>query len=344
MSEEAIDGLDDILKEVLAGDDTDEVAAAPDITFAQSVSTAEQTTITDDRIEWLASELEIPGSTVQMAKSLRDQYRQQRGDLMGTSLELVAAACLYCAVKVTEVPLDPTDFEDADDTIVTRKLLLRRSKDIAKTVGLDPSAFFGSKQYVDRYCDELDVSPAVAARAKEIIDLTERLASGKSPTGWAAAAVYNACLDLGEKRTQTEISNIAHVTEVTVRNRYQEQREGIREATDLPDSPERVLDHVATALRMSSSQRELAWILISESRDAGEPVDDEPTLWALAALRRAGSITGNKPQLKSLSQYTEAESNEISTREKTLRTVALLYSIEEYRDIHRGPEDSAEAE
>jgi len=40
--------------------------------------------------------------------------------------------------------------------------------------------------------------------------------------GVAAAALYIASVLEGEKRTQREVAEVAHVTEVTVRNRYKE--------------------------------------------------------------------------------------------------------------------------
>lgn len=186
-------------------------------------------------IRRLGTELEVPNMTTDLAKALCTEYSEQRDNFVGTSLELVATSCLYSAVKVTEVPLDPTDFIDISGKNVTRKGLLRWSKDIARKVGLDPSMFIESEQYVDRYCKELGVSEAVNERAHEIIKSTEKigLASGKRPSGWAAAAVYNACLDVGEKRTQRELSNIANTTELTIRNRYQEQREALHQVKSL---------------------------------------------------------------------------------------------------------------
>ncbi len=267
-----------------------------------------------------------------MAKSLCSQYRDQRGDLIGAALELVAASCLYCAVKVTEVPLDPTDFVVVDETI-TRKILLRRSKDIASTLGLDPSAFFGSEQYVDRYCDELDVTDAVNERARNIIEITEDsgLSSGKSPSGWAAAAVYNACLDTGENRTQEEICSVANVSEVTIRNRYQEQRANLREIELLPSDPIAVVDHVANATEIKSTTRELAELLIKNAE-----VNENPTLWALAALRRASKLTDEscEVKLKSLSQYTDKDSDEITTRTRQLRSVLSQAKLRNFRFEH----------
>lgn len=337
MSDEFIEEIDDILSDVLSDvDSTSSEGIEQNITFGQSVSAERQTAIVDDQIDKLAADLEIPAATAELAKSLRDQYCNQRGDLIGTVLELIAASCLYCAVKVTEVPLDPTDFVAADDTVVTRKALLRRSKDIASTVGLDPSAFFGSEQYVDRYCDALDVTHAVNQRAREIIEITEEsgLSSGKSPSGWAAAAVYNACLDTGEKRTQQDISRIANVSEVTIRNRYQEQRVGLRQAESLPSDPIAVIDHIAGASEVKSATRELAELLVENARADEHPVDEEATLWALAALRRASQLTDGTIKLKSLSQYTDEASDEISTRVQQLRSVLSQVELKNFRVKH----------
>ena len=85
------------------------------------------------------------------------------------------------------------------------------------------------KQYVPRFASELELSEEVQSKANEIIDTTaeQGLLSGKSPTGYAAAAIYAASLLCNEKKTQREVADVAQVTEVTIRNRYQEQIEAM---------------------------------------------------------------------------------------------------------------------
>jgi len=85
------------------------------------------------------------------------------------------------------------------------------------------------KRYVPRFCSELELSGEVQTKAKEIISTTAEkgLLSGKSPTGYAAAAIYAASLLCNEKKTQREVADVAQVTEVTIRNRYQEQIEAM---------------------------------------------------------------------------------------------------------------------
>ncbi|KXB07805.1 transcription initiation factor IIB, partial [candidate division MSBL1 archaeon SCGC-AAA382N08] len=68
-------------------------------------------------------------------------------------------------------------------------------------------------------------------KAMEIIRKAreEKLTSGKSPSGTAAAAIYIATLKCGERRTQREVAKVTDVTEVTVRNRYKELVEELEE-------------------------------------------------------------------------------------------------------------------
>ncbi len=49
-----------------------------------------------------------------------------------------------------------------------------------------------------------------------------RLTNGRGPAGIAAAVTYIASMLTDERRTQGEIARGAHITEVTIRNRYKE--------------------------------------------------------------------------------------------------------------------------
>ena len=64
----------------------------------------------------------------------------------------------------------------------------------------------------------------VQNKAIEIINdsIKMEITSGRGPTGIAAAAIYIASVLCGQKTTQRDISEVAGVTEVTIRNRYKE--------------------------------------------------------------------------------------------------------------------------
>jgi transcription initiation factor TFIIB len=65
--------------------------------------------------------------------------------------------------------------------------------------------------------------------AKKIIKIAEirGLTSGRGPTGMCDAAIYAATILTEERRTQRIIAKTSQVTEVTVRNRFQELIENL---------------------------------------------------------------------------------------------------------------------
>ncbi|KXA99540.1 transcription initiation factor IIB, partial [candidate division MSBL1 archaeon SCGC-AAA259M10] len=86
-------------------------------------------------------------------------------------------------------------------------------------------------RYVARFGSELKISGEAKVEAMKIIRKAQkkRLTSGKSPSGTAAAAIYIATLKCGERRTQSEVSKVADITDVTIRNRYKELVEKLGE-------------------------------------------------------------------------------------------------------------------
>jgi transcription initiation factor TFIIB len=68
------------------------------------------------------------------------------------------------------------------------------------------------------------LSDEVERRARDLIKgaRDSGILSGKSPVGIAAAAVYAAALLTNRKVTQSEVGEVASVSEVTIRNRYKE--------------------------------------------------------------------------------------------------------------------------
>ncbi|WP_254824319.1 hypothetical protein [Haloglomus halophilum] len=226
--------LDDILLDDLV-DAQEELGGSADtenLTPGQAVYEEQREEVVTSELARLAEELGIQESTQKTAKTLFDQFISKQ-DIDGYALEVLAAACLYTACKVESIPLSPDDFAAVSQIAFTRVVLLRRVKTIASTLGLDPSAFFDPHGYIDRYCDELGLSEEITDRAHEVIDVADEagIGGGKSPTGRAAAAIYNAVLDHGREATQSDIANVAEVTEVTIRNRYQEQRELLKGGT-----------------------------------------------------------------------------------------------------------------
>ena len=176
-------------------------------------------------IDRMASALGVPRSVREVASVI---YRRALKDdlIRGRSIEGVARSCLYAACRQEGIPrsLD----EVAEVSRIEKKEIGRTYRYVSKELGLEMEPV-DPKEYVPRFTSELDVSEEVKMQTNEIIDETaeQGLLSGKSPTGFAAAAIYAASLLCNEKQTQKEVADVAQVTEVTIRNRYQEQIEAM---------------------------------------------------------------------------------------------------------------------
>ncbi|MXV60933.1 transcription initiation factor IIB [Natronorubrum sp. JWXQ-INN-674] len=173
----------------------------------------------------MASSLGIPRSVREVACVM---YRRALDEdlIRGRSIEGVATSTLYAACRMEGIPRSLE--EVAAVSRVDRKEIGRTYRYVAQELGLEMKPV-NPKQYVPRFSSELELSEEVQVKANEIIDTTTEkgLLSGKSPTGYAAAAIYAASLLCNEKKTQREVADVAQVTEVTIRNRYQEQIEAM---------------------------------------------------------------------------------------------------------------------
>ncbi|GAA0241283.1 transcription initiation factor IIB family protein [Haladaptatus pallidirubidus] len=176
-------------------------------------------------IDRMASALGVPRSVREVASVI---YRRALSEdlIRGRSIEGVATSTLYAACRQEGIPRSLE--EVADVSRVNQKEIGRTYRYISQELGLEMKPV-DPKQYVPRFCSDLNVTEEVQSKANEIIDTTaeQGLLSGKSPTGYAAAAIYAASLLCNEKKTQREVADVAQVTEVTIRNRYQEQIEAL---------------------------------------------------------------------------------------------------------------------
>ncbi|WP_082838015.1 transcription initiation factor IIB family protein [Haladaptatus sp. R4] len=179
-------------------------------------------------IDRMASALAIPDTNREVACVI---YRRALSEdlLRGRSIEGVATSCLYAACRQAGIP------RSLDEMVAVARIgekeLGRTYRYIAQELALEikPS---NPKEFVPRFCSKLGTTSAVENKAFEILNLTlgHGLHSGKSPVGFAAAAIYVASLLCDEKHTQSEVAEAAQVTEVTIRNRYQEQLKAVKEA------------------------------------------------------------------------------------------------------------------
>jgi len=179
-------------------------------------------------LQFALSEIDRMSSALGVPKAVREvasvMYRRALDEdlIRGRSIEGISTAVLYAACRQEGIPRSLNEVTDVSR--VENKEIARTYRYISHELSLEMRPV-DPKKYVPRFCSELGVSEEVQAKAKEIIDISaeQGLLSGKSPTGFAAAGIYAASLLCNEKKTQAEVAEVAQVTEVTIRNRYQEQ-------------------------------------------------------------------------------------------------------------------------
>lgn len=169
-------------------------------------------------LDRLSDKATVPASVKEKAALI---YRKalDKGLVRGRSIAAIAAASLYAACRITGTPRNLREISEA--SLVSKKdvarcyRLLLRELDIRMPVA-DPMTYLPKiteKSNASGYTQSLAAKILQEAKAK-------RVSAGKDPMGLAAAALYIACMQTGEKKTQKEIADSAGVTEVTVRNRY----------------------------------------------------------------------------------------------------------------------------
>jgi transcription initiation factor TFIIB len=161
-------------------------------------------------------------------------YRKalDKGLVRGRSIAAIAAAALYAACRGSGTPR--TLREIAEASLVDKKdvarcyRLLLRELDVHMPIA-DPLT------YISKIAERTGISGKTQGIAIQILREArkKRAASGKDPMGLAAAALYIACLQNNEKKTQKDIAEAAGVTEVTVRNRYKTLKKQL--SLELPD-------------------------------------------------------------------------------------------------------------
>jgi transcription initiation factor TFIIB len=144
---------------------------------------------------------------------------QERGLVRGRTISSVLAAAIYIACRESGTSRTLKDIASISNI---------KRKDIARTYRLLVLELNYKIPMVDpikcivRVANKANLSEKTKRQAINIMHSVTRsgISAGKDPMGLAASVLYLSCMNTGESRTQTEISEAAGVTEVTVRNRY----------------------------------------------------------------------------------------------------------------------------
>ena len=171
-------------------------------------------------IDRMASALGLPDNVRETASVI---YRRALGEdlLPGRSIEGVSTASLYAAARQAGTPRSLDELTGISR--VEKDEIARTYRYIARELSLEIKPA-DPEQYVPRFASDLDLSDEAERRARELLGTAKAqgVHSGKSPVGLAAAAIYAASLLTNQKVTQSQVSEVANISEVTIRNRYHE--------------------------------------------------------------------------------------------------------------------------
>lgn len=167
-----------------------------------------------DRVATLIHLSELPKS--QAAQIYR---RALDKDLIrGRSIEAFVAASIYAVCRLNGIPRSLRNISN----VSTREHLevARVYRILVKELGLR-MPIDDSTKFITNIASKLGIERRTEQRAVDILMSAKKRKglAGKYPGGVAAAALYLACFENKEKRTQKDVAHAAGTSEVTLRNR-----------------------------------------------------------------------------------------------------------------------------
>ena len=146
---------------------------------------------------------------------------QQRGLVRGRTISAVMDAAMYIACRELGIPKTLKEIAGANN--IKRKTLARSYRLLISELDIKIPIVDPTK-CITKVANIANLNEKTRRKAIDIMYHLNRkeVPAGKDPMGIAATVLYIACLDTGEKRTQTDIAQAAGVTEMTLRNRYKD--------------------------------------------------------------------------------------------------------------------------
>jgi len=157
-------------------------------------------------------------------------YRNLDGhvDVKGKSVVSITAATIYMACKQCDVIRSLEEICrgicPSKDVKSKTKLAARYYRTMVMEMGQFTAPVVTMDKYISKIANMTQTEVRVERLALEIAEKTKdsSISDGKAPNGIAAAYLYVASVLLGQNVLQRDISSVAGVTEVTIRNRCKE--------------------------------------------------------------------------------------------------------------------------
>jgi transcription initiation factor TFIIB len=173
-----------------------------------------------NELDILKDKLALPDAVVEKSAYI---YRKAKsnGLTRGRTISGLVAASIYAACREMGTPRTLKDIAAAAN--INRKHLAKTYRLLL--IELDIKVpLVDQIKCIARVANKANLTEKTKRQAIRIMDeITEKqISAGKNPMGLAATILYLSCLKTGENKTQTDISQAAGVTEVTLRNRFKE--------------------------------------------------------------------------------------------------------------------------
>lgn len=175
----------------------------------------------------LCQKLQIPDFIQESAWKIYSEVAKQKLT-MGRSIESFVTASLYAAIRIhdfprlleeiVEVAMIPLRSVHRSLGLIVRRVLPKMN---LRYHPISPNPL------IYRFGSELDLSITTQKYAFDLLKSASKRGlrkMGKDPKGIAAAVLYLAAKQQGERKTQTQIANVARITEVTLRTRAKQIR------------------------------------------------------------------------------------------------------------------------
>jgi transcription initiation factor TFIIB len=151
-----------------------------------------------------------------------------RMEVKGKSVACIASAVIYMACKQCDVVRSLEEIcsgtGSSKDLKMKTKLAAKYYRTLVMELGSVTAPVITMDKYISKISNLTNTDVRVERLALEIAEKTDdsSVADGKAPNGIAAAYLYIASILLGQNVLQRDVSSIAGVTEVTIRNRCKE--------------------------------------------------------------------------------------------------------------------------
>jgi transcription initiation factor TFIIB len=170
------------------------------------------------KLDQMSSSLDLPKNVQENAAYI---YRKtvNMKSLKGRSSIGILAAALYASCKMYHIPRTLSEISNISK--IPEKNIGRYYKFLNKLMKFKiqpPSPY----NYLNRFCNELNLGSDVVSKSQQILKKADQkdMIKGRNPIICAAASIYLASILCKTRRTQSQIAEVAGITELGLRNVY----------------------------------------------------------------------------------------------------------------------------